>query len=84
MQMDNLREKLLSPLKHKVVSGNTQNKVCHQIFPLTIVLWPLLHYVLWTETDGRQEIMWWQDYVKLNQKFAQKIIEIYQPGDISI
>lgn len=28
--------------------------------------------------------MWWKDYVKLNQKFAQKIIEIYQPGDISM
>lgn len=47
------------------------------------VLWPLLHYVLWSETDGRQEITWWKDYVKLNQKFAQKIIEIYQPGDLS-
>ena len=84
MQMDSPRERSPSLLKHKVVSGNTRNKVCQQIFSLTTVLWPLLHYVLWTETDGRQEIMWWKDYVNLNQKFAQKIIEIYQPGDISI
>ena len=55
-----------------------------KIAELKSVLWPLLHYVLWTETDGRQEKIWWDDYVKLNQKFAQKIIEIYQPGDISI
>jgi trehalose 6-phosphate synthase/phosphatase len=51
---------------------------------VTLVLWPLLHYVLWTETDGRQEINWWNDYVKLNQKFADKIAEMYQPGDIGI
>jgi len=57
-------------------------------FPMSIfltksVLWPLLHYVLWVETDGRQEIKWWDDYVKFNQKFCQKIVEIYKPGDIS-
>jgi trehalose 6-phosphate synthase/phosphatase len=51
---------------------------------LKLVLWPLLHYVLWQETDGREEIKWWKDYVTLNQKFAQKIVELYQPGDISM
>jgi len=39
---------------------------------------------MWNETDGRQEKLWWQDYVKLNQKFAQKIVELYKPGDISM
>jgi trehalose 6-phosphate synthase/phosphatase len=46
------------------------------------VLWPLLHYVMWVESDGRQEIKWWNDYVKLNQKFARTIIDMYKPGDI--
>ena len=50
---------------------------------MTAVLWPLLHYVLWVETDGREEIKWWNDYVKLNEKFCQKIVEIYKPGDLS-
>jgi len=48
------------------------------------VLWPLLHYVLWNETDGREERAWWNEYVTLNKKFAEKIIELYKPGDISI
>jgi trehalose 6-phosphate synthase/phosphatase len=38
---------------------------------------------MWQETDGRQEKKWWLEYVKLNQKFALKIIEMYKPGDLS-
>ena len=49
-----------------------------------LVLWPLLHYVLWIETDGREEIEWWKDYVELNQRFAEKIVELYRPGDVSM
>ena len=51
---------------------------------LMLVLWPLLHYVLWIETDGREEIEWWKDYVELNQRFAEKIVELYRPGDVSM
>jgi len=38
---------------------------------------------MWQETDGRQEKKWWLEFVKLNQKFALKIIEMYKPGDLS-
>ena len=48
------------------------------------MLWPLLHYVLWIETDAREEIEWWKDYVELNQRFAEKIVELYRPGDVSM
>nr|CAG8490585.1 402_t:CDS:10 [Entrophospora candida]CAG8540337.1 11844_t:CDS:10 [Entrophospora candida] len=48
-----------------------------------IVLWPLFHYILWdTATDGRIEALNWMNYVKVNQRFTDKIVEIYRPGDL--
>jgi hypothetical protein len=48
-----------------------------------IVLWPLFHYILWDEaTDGRIEKKSWDDYVFVNQQFADAILEQYQTGDI--
>lgn len=48
-----------------------------------VVLWPLFHYILWDEaTDGRVEKKNWDDYVFVNQQFADAILEQYQPGDI--
>ncbi|KAG0208753.1 threalose-6-phosphate phosphatase [Mortierella sp. GBA30] len=47
------------------------------------VLWPLFHYILWDEaTDGRIEKKNWDDYVFVNQQFADAIVDQYQPGDI--
>ncbi|KAF9425240.1 threalose-6-phosphate phosphatase [Podila epigama] len=47
------------------------------------VLWPLFHYILWDEaTDGRMEKKNWDDYVFVNQQFADAIAEQYRPGDI--
>ena len=47
------------------------------------VLWPLFHYILWDEaTDGRIEKKNWDDYVFVNQQFADVIVEQYQTGDI--
>ncbi|KAG0218852.1 threalose-6-phosphate phosphatase [Mortierella sp. GBA43] len=47
------------------------------------VLWPLFHYILWDEaTDGRVEQKNWDDYVFVNQEFANAIVEQYTPGDI--
>lgn len=46
-------------------------------------LWQILHYKLWHDvTDGRQEKIWWRDYVRFNDAFAEKICQIYRPGDI--
>lgn len=51
---------------------------------IQLVLWPLFHYILWDEaTDGREERRNWEDYVFVNQKFADAIVEQYQTGDIS-
>lgn len=48
-----------------------------------LVLWPLFHYILWDEaTDGRVEQRNWDDYVFVNQQFADAIVEQYTPGDI--
>ncbi|CAJ0644305.1 9964_t:CDS:10 [Entrophospora sp. SA101] len=47
------------------------------------VLWPLFHYILWdSATDGRIEAFNWTNYVKVNQRFTEKIMEIYRPGDL--
>ncbi|GKU20121.1 unnamed protein product [Fusarium langsethiae] len=47
-------------------------------------LYTLLHYKQHEPTDGRRERVQWADYYRMNQKFANKIIEIYKPGDIVI
>lgn len=50
-----------------------------------VVLWPLFHYILWDEaTDGRIEKKSWDDYVFVNQQFADAIVEQYQTGDIGM
>lgn len=46
------------------------------------IIWPILHYIQGAPTDGRKEKEWWRDYVALNEAYAEKIISIYQPGDI--
>ena len=45
-------------------------------------LYTLFHYKQHEPTDGRSERRWWADYVQMNQTFADKILEIYKPGDI--
>lgn len=46
-------------------------------------LWPLLHYKLWHDvTDGRQEKLWWKDFIKFNQAYADLIISLHKPGDL--
>lgn len=47
-------------------------------------LYTLFHYKQHEPTDGRKERNQWADYYRMNQKFANKIIEIYKPGDIVI
>ncbi|KAK3346378.1 glycosyltransferase family 20-domain-containing protein [Lasiosphaeria hispida] len=47
-------------------------------------LYTLLHYKQHEPTDGRAERIQWADYYRMNQKFANKILEHYKPGDIVI
>ncbi|KAK3361786.1 glycosyltransferase family 20 protein [Lasiosphaeria ovina] len=47
-------------------------------------LYTLFHYKQHEPTDGRAERTQWADYYRMNQKFANKILEIYKPGDIVI
>ncbi|KAI9478471.1 MAG: glycosyltransferase family 20-domain-containing protein [Benjaminiella poitrasii] len=44
------------------------------------VLWPLMHYLMWS--DKVDELSFWEDYVKVNQIFADEAIRNYQEGDI--
>ena len=45
-------------------------------------LYTLFHYKQHEPTDGRAERRWWADYCHMNQAFADRILEIYKPGDI--
>jgi trehalose 6-phosphate synthase/phosphatase len=47
-------------------------------------LYTLFHYKQHGPTDGRHERLEWADYYRMNQKFANKITEIYKPGDIVV
>ncbi|KAK0648106.1 putative trehalose-6-phosphate synthase/trehalose phosphatase [Cercophora newfieldiana] len=47
-------------------------------------LYTLFHYKQHEPTDGRAERVQWADYYRMNQKFANKILEVYKPGDIVI
>lgn len=45
-------------------------------------LYTLFHYKQHEPTDGRAERRWWADYCRMNQAFADRILEVYKPGDI--
>jgi trehalose 6-phosphate synthase/phosphatase len=45
-------------------------------------LYTLFHYKQQEPTDGRAERVQWADYYRMNQKFANKILEVYKPGDV--
>jgi trehalose 6-phosphate synthase/phosphatase len=45
-------------------------------------LYTLFHYKQHEPTNGRAERQSYADYYRMNQKFANRILEIYKPGDI--
>lgn len=47
-------------------------------------IYPLFHYKQHEPNDGRAERVEWADYFRTNLKFADKIIEVYKPGDVVI
>ncbi|KAI6780695.1 Trehalose-phosphatase-like protein [Emericellopsis cladophorae] len=47
-------------------------------------LYTLFHYKQHEPSDGRKERVQWADYYRMNQMFANKIIEFYKPGDIVV
>ena len=47
-------------------------------------LYGLFHYKQHGPTDGRKERLQWADFYRMNQKFANKIAELYKPGDIVV
>ncbi|KAG9047433.1 threalose-6-phosphate phosphatase [Serendipita sp. 407] len=48
------------------------------------ILWPLFHYLLWEDiaTEVPSESKHWNAYVQANEAYAQKLAEIYRPGDL--
>jgi trehalose-6-phosphate synthase len=46
-------------------------------------LWPIFHYSVWDNASQCKEILRdWQNYVKVNEAFAEKILEVYKVGDL--
>nr|BAO72965.1 trehalose-6-phosphate phosphatase1 [Moniliella megachiliensis] len=52
------------------------------------VLWPLLHYLLWEDVNPLNGSTWddstWDAYYQANQAYADRIAQVYKPGDIVI
>ncbi|OZJ03923.1 hypothetical protein BZG36_03612 [Bifiguratus adelaidae] len=47
------------------------------------VLWPLLHYMMWNDsTGGQKEKEEWEAYVKVNERFADVVLNEYRDGDL--
>ncbi|KAF9116681.1 threalose-6-phosphate phosphatase [Mortierella sp. AM989] len=79
----NIKEKLWQKEKVVPIFLNDDRAAGHYEGYCKSVLWPLFHYILWEEaTDGRAEKKSWDDYVFVNQQFADAIVEQYQTGDI--
>ncbi|KAF2227903.1 glycosyltransferase family 20-domain-containing protein [Elsinoe ampelina] len=47
-------------------------------------VFPVFHYIQPEVGPAKDQIKRWQDYVKFNKKFADRILEIYRPGDTVI
>ncbi|KAI0506361.1 trehalose-phosphatase [Xylaria bambusicola] len=47
-------------------------------------LYPLFHYKQQEPSDGRADRIDWANYYRANLQFANKIIEVYKPGDIIV
>ncbi|KAJ1927195.1 hypothetical protein IWQ60_003124 [Tieghemiomyces parasiticus] len=46
-------------------------------------LWPLLHYIPWDNVaDPRKNVSYWNDYLAVNQVYAQAVLDTYREGDI--
>lgn len=45
-------------------------------------LYPLFHYTQHEPNDGRREQARWADYAQMNATFADRIVQIYKPGDV--
>ena len=43
------------------------------------VIWPLFHYFL---TYAEHDVSLWDSYVSVNSKFAERVLEIAEPGDL--
>lgn len=47
-------------------------------------LWPIFHYLVWENPmkQCKEILRDWTEYVKVNEAFAEKILEVYKAGDI--
>ncbi|KAF9168867.1 threalose-6-phosphate phosphatase [Mortierella sp. AD011] len=79
----NMKEKLWQREKVVPIFLDDDKAAGHYEGYCKSVLWPLFHYILWEEaTDGRIEKKNWEDYVFVNQQFADAVAEQYRTGDI--
>lgn len=48
------------------------------------ILWPLFHYLLWQDvaTEYASADTHWPSYRAVNEAFAARVAEVYQPGDL--
>ncbi|KAJ3072177.1 threalose-6-phosphate phosphatase, partial [Quaeritorhiza haematococci] len=79
---DRLREELLREKRCWPVFLEEKQANGHYEGYCKTALWQLFHYILWdAATNGANEGTYWHDYLSVNQKFADAVAEVYQPGD---
>lgn len=74
----------VKPVSTRLLSGKMHlNVVLTTFFPFP-ALWPLFHYLLWQDvaTEVPSEKSHWEAYLKANEAFAEKLMTVWQPGDL--
>ncbi|RKP38157.1 glycosyltransferase family 20-domain-containing protein [Dimargaris cristalligena] len=88
---DNLSEGLRTQLQNVLA----QDKQCSPVFINKRLafghyegycksdLWPLLHYIPWDNVaDPKKDIRYWDDYLAVNQLYADEVVRHYRDGDV--
>ncbi len=73
----NITEKLKDENMHPVFLNQEEIKNYYEGFS-NETLWPIFHY--FSQYSVYKEI-YWESYVKVNQKFCEEVINIIEPGD---
>jgi trehalose-6-phosphate synthase len=68
---------------HPIFIDQEHHQNHYDIYCKTI-LWPVLHYMVWNRSSEKQaQKEAFLKYCQVNELFARKIVEVYEPGDDS-
>lgn len=84
-EQESLRESLAAENCFPVFLSDLDAKLYYNGF-CNDVLWPLFHYVplpiVSADGDRKFDYKYWEAYSKANHRFAEAVMQVYQPGDM--